>query len=457
MVSPTQQLAAFVAGLTFEQIPEKTRNMVKTCALDTIGCAIAGSDAPETLALISGLYEDGEEKKGQGFVWAKGFSTTKRRAALINGAMAHAVEMDDLHKASKTHPGAVIVPTVFTMGAPAKITGRQAILAMATGYETMIRLGEAVGTVSHRKRGWHATATCGTFGAAAAYSKILGTDEWTLRNAFGLAGTQAAGLFTFLNDGSLCKRFQVGKAAENGCLAIDLATAGLTGPTVILEAEESGYLKAVSDQYYFDKLLEGLGTQWKTEENGLKFYSCCGHTHQAIFAAISLKKEHHLDPLQIERVIVETYGVSGQNWGVRKVPENSVEGQFNFPYVVAVGLMDGQVARPQFAPEKLRDPVINALAERVDVRVSEELTARYPQEWCSTVTIRMKDGREFRREVVGAKGDPQNPLTTEEVVEKFNILTQSYISAEKQRRICDALLHLEDCADIDAIQRMIVL
>ena len=457
MISPTQQLASFVTGLRYEDVPEKTRNMVKICALDTIGCAIAGNNAPETRALIRGLYEEGERKEGRGFVWALGFETTRRNAVLINSAMAHAIEMDDLHKASKTHPGAVIIPTVLTMGASEGINGQKAILSMAAGYETMIRLGEAVGTVSHRKRGWHATATCGTFGAAAAYGKIKGVDEWTLRNAFGLSGTQAAGLFTFLNDGSLCKRFQVGKAAQNGCLSIDLALAGLTGPTTILEAEESGYLKAVSDEYSFDKLLNGLGTEWRTAENGLKYYSCCGHTHQGIYGAIRLKKQYGLDPEQIEAVTVDTYAVSGKDWGLRKVPDNSVEGQFNYPYVVAVGLLDDQVASPQFAPEKLKDPVVNALARRVTVRISDELSARYPREWCANVTITMKDGRQYSTEVVGAKGDPQNPLTTEEVIDKFIILTGPYLDPSRQRRIADAVLNLESCADLDALQRMIVI
>lgn len=452
----TKQVADFIEGLSYEKIPGDVILKIKACILDTLGCAIAGNSAPETRTLIDGLFEPEERDAGAGFIWVDAFPATINTSILVNSAMSHAVELDDLHKSSKTHPGAVIIPTVLTAGAARHINGKDALTSIVAGYEVTIRLGEGVGTVSHRRRGWHATATCGTFGAAAAYSKILGLDSNLIRNALGLAGTQAAGLFAFLNDGSLCKRFQVGKAAQNGWISAKLAEAGLTGSTVILEAEEGGYLKAVSDEYYFDKITEGLGNIYKTADIGLKSYACCGHTHQGIFAAICLKKEYGIVPENVESAVVRTYGVSGLNWGICKMPENSVEGQFNFPFVIALALTDGQVFLKQFTEEKLKDPKINELATRIKVEIDDRLTVLYPSEWCSNITIKMKDGKEYFKEVIGAKGDPQNPMTKEEVEEKFRALTDGIISEEQQDKICAAVDNFENLNDIGELVTLLI-
>jgi len=156
-------------------------------------------------------------------------------------------------------------------------------------------------------------------------------------------------------------------------------------------------------------------------------------------------------------VLVRTYAVSGLDWGICKVPENSVEGQFNFPYVIAVGLFDNQVSLPQFTKKRLSDPRVNNLASKVKVEIDNTLTARYPAEWCSNVTINMKNGKSYFMEVVGAKGDPQNPMNMEEVIGKFRTLTSRFIDKEAQNRICMAVNNLENMDDVSDLVKLLVI
>lgn len=452
----TKILANYFTNLTYEDLSDQTVAKLKICLLDTMGCAMAGNDTPETKNLIMGLFEPQEKSGGAAKVFCSDMGTSIANAILVNSAMSHAVELDDLHKASKTHPGAVIMPAVLTAGAANHISGKQALAAMAAGYEMMIRLGEGVGNVSHRKRGWHATSTCGAFGAAASCGKILGLDEVQMANAFGLAGSQAAGTFAYLNDGSICKRFQVGRSAQSGWLSAKLAQAGLTGPVQILEAESNGWIKAVSDKWYLDRLTDDLGDNFLLEDTGLKYYACCGHIHQAADATIYLRNTYHITPDMVESIVVRTYEVSGVGWGIQGKPKNSVEGQFNIPYVVAVSLFDGAATLPQFKMSRLSAEDVNELAKCVRVEIDPEYTSRYPAEWCSSVEIILKDGRTLYKEACGAKGDPKNPLTDEELCEKFTTLSAEVLTKQEQQKAIDIIAHLEDLSDMEELMNIFV-
>ena len=430
MTEYTKELARWAAELRYEDLPPALISKLKDCMLDMIGCAVAGSDKPEILNMKSALMRG----EGEALVWGTGRRIPAAYALLLNGAMSHTVELDDLHKPSKIHAACVTAPPVLTVGETLGADGKAALKAAAIGYEVTIRLGMALGTDSHRRRGWHATATCGSFGAAAAIGSLLGLNEIQMANALGLAGTQTGGLMAYTADGSMAKRFHAGKAGENGWLAATLAKAGFTGPTYVLEAPDGSYAHAASDAYDLDILLDGLGTRWHAVDTGLKYYACCGHIHQAIDAAIRLTKEHGIEADDVAAVEVRTYDVAGMAWGFRSAPRNTVEAQFNIPYAVAVAILDKQAFLPQFEQARLSDPAILALAQKITVKTDEAYTKRYPAEWCSGVTITLKDGRAFSHEVCGAKGDPANPLTEEEVQSKFRILTADKLTEDAKER-----------------------
>lgn len=448
----TKQLASFIENA---QLEEQLLPIQKKCLLDTIGCAVAGSQRPEIKNMEDALLEESES--GSASVWCTDRRCPLTTALVINGSMNHAVELDDLHKPSKIHAGTVIVPTVLTVGGCHHINGKEALIAMLVGYETMLRIAMGIGVDSHRRRGWHGTATCGNFGAAASAGRILGLNATEQANALGLAGTIAGGLMAYTADGSMSKRYHAGKAAENGYMAAKLAKSGYTGPVYVLEAADGGYAHASSDRYDLDVITDGLGERWHSLEMGHKFYACCGHIHQAIESAITLRDVYSITPSDIASVTVKTYDVSGMKWGFKDPPKNTVEAQFSFPYAVAVALIDGQAFIDQFAQERLSDPSIIELAKKINVETAPQYTARYPKEWCSSVTIQLTDGRTLHHESIGAKGDPIKPLSKEEIETKFRALTKSVLSVDKQNRIINIVDNFEKCDDINIINELLVL
>ena len=444
----TKELAKWVVSIKYDEIPDAVINMMKKCLLDTLGCAAAGSNRLEIKNLIRGVLN--ADETGKAGVWFQDASAPMANALLINGAMNHAVELDDLHKPSKIHAGTVIVPSVLTVGPLYGINGRELLTAMAVGYEVMLRTAIAIGVDSHRRRGWHGTATCGAFGAAAAIGHIMRLDENQMANAFGLAGTSTGGLMAYTADGSMSKRYHAGMAAMHGYLAAISAKNGFTGPTYVFEAPDGGYAHAVSDKYDLEALTNNLGTVWHCKDMGHKFYACCGHIHQAIDCAIRIRNDNHLRPEDISSVRVTTYDVAGMSWGFTEPPRNTVEAQFSFPYAVAAALTDGQAFIPQFAPERLTDPVINTLAAKVEVSTDERFTSLYPEQWASGVEV-TANGQTWYKEVIGSKGDPVNPLSDSELEDKFRSLSSARFTVEQQDTMIEAIRTADSASDISVL------
>lgn len=448
MYEYTKELANWAAGVRYEDVPSTVIEMMKKCLLDTLGCAAAGSKRQEIKNIVNALYHPKESGEAQ--AWFLDAKVPMATALLINGTMNHAVELDDLHKPSKIHAGTVIVPSVLTVGASQGIDGKEFLTAMAVGYEVMLRTAIAIGVDSHRRRGWHGTATCGAFGAAAAIGHIMGLDGLQMANAFGLAGTSTGGLMAYTADGSMSKRYHAGMAAFHGYTAVISAKAGFTGPTLVLEAPDGGYAHAVSDQYNLNELVDGLGSFWHCAEMGHKFYACCGHIHQAIDCAIKLRKEHHIQPEEIEKILVTTYDVAGMSWGFAEPPKNTVEAQFSFPYAVSVAFIEGKAFLSEFAPDRLQDPQINHLASKVTVTTNDKFTSLYPKQWASGVAV-SANGNTYYTEVIGAKGDPVNPLSQEEIETKFRSLSEVRFSREKQDQLIALIQSIESLSSVNVI------
>ncbi len=316
----TKELAVWASSVRYSDIPKTVLNMMKNCLIDALGCAVAGSKRFEIQALIHGAMN--QDESGKADVWFQKATAPTPIALLLNGAMNHAVELDDLHKPSKIHAGTVIVPSILTVGSLYNINGKELLTAMAVGYETMLRAAIAIGVDSHRRCGWHGTATCGAFGAAAAIGHIMGLDGWQMANALGLAGTSTGGLMAYTADGSMSKRYHAGMAAMHGFFAASSAKAGFTGPTYVFEAADGGYAYAVSDDFNLEELVKDIGTVWHCNYMGHKFYACCGHIHQAIDCAIEIRNANNLKPEDIDAVTITTYDVAGMTWGFSEPPNH---------------------------------------------------------------------------------------------------------------------------------------
>ena len=253
----SRALANYSVGMTYEKLPPDVISFTKLCILDYFGSAIAGSDKPPIQMISDLIKEMGGTEQANLFTGGK---SSVLQAALLNGASSHVVELDDIHKGSIIHAATVVIPAALAIAEWKELSGKELITAIVVGYEVCYRIGEAV-SPSHYYY-WHNTATCGTFGAAIAAAKLLQLTEEETIHALGNAGTQAAGLWEFIEDGAMTKQLHAGKAAMNGVLAALLAQKGFTGPLKILEGNR-GFFKAMSDEYDTTKITKSLGSEFK--------------------------------------------------------------------------------------------------------------------------------------------------------------------------------------------------
>ncbi|MCS7233749.1 MAG: MmgE/PrpD family protein [Synergistetes bacterium] len=453
MLSPTQRLAFFIKGLSYESLPDIVKERAKESVIDTLAVAIAASCFEEVPYVVQEILSHDESSEST--VWGYNRKASVFNSALLNGIMGHALELDDVHKESKTHPGTVVIPAVLSVGELLASSGREIIEAIVAGYEVMIRIGMGIGVSSHRLKGWHVTGTAGTFGAAAGVAKLLKLDESQIVSGLGLAGTQSSGLWAFTADGATCKKLHPGHAAYCGVLSAFLSKAGMTGSSRILDAEDGGLFRATSDEYDLSLVTKDLGEAFEIVNVDRKPYACCRSMHPPIDAILKLKKEYNLEPEDIESIYIKTYKVAIKQCAFTKKPVNVAEAKFSMAYGVAVALYDGCALVEQFSPERIRDPKVLALSDKVYIEEDEEFTSRYPLEWGCEVTVLTKRGERFTTRIYAAKGDSRrNPMNTEEIKDKFMRLTQPILK-EKAERLYEMLVNMESLKDISELSNLL--
>lgn len=440
-----RQLARFAAGFSLEQAPWPVIMAAKSCVLDSVGAALGAVHSDEIPAVCKQLQDWAKSSSArQARVWGQGCRLDVFQALLVNGMMGHALELDDVHTGSKSHIGAVVVTTAWTMADAMQKNGKDFMEAVIAGYEIMARVGMAMDVVSNRKRGWHATGIIGTFGAAAAAGRLLGLSEEQMVSAFGMAGTQSSGLWAFLAEGATCKKLHPARAAVNGLTAAILAEAGMTGPEHILDARDGGLYRAVSDSWNLGLLTEGLGTDFEILKIDKKPYPCCRTTHHAIDAALALRKELGEEALEtVESIRVDTYEVGVLQCGFSQYPESPVEAKFSIPYTVAAALVRGKVSQAEFTEDVVGDGRIQALAKKVAVVSDPLFDERYPKRWGCRMTVRLNDGGQLTRQIDDMSGSIFCPLTKEQEMMKFKDLAGEAMSAEDADRLIQEIMGME--------------
>lgn len=443
--SISQRLAQFFCALRYEDLPDDLVYLLKTFFLDWLASAFAGISQPPTQIMLS-LAKDMEGSSEATIIPAN----TKHLsliAALVNGASSHVREMDDLHRRSIFHPAAAILPAVFAAAEKAHVSGRDLILGILTGYETGIRTALAAGK-SHYEY-WHTTATCGTFGAAAGAAKVLGLDTGPFVWALGSAGTQSSGLWEFLTEGAMSKQLHPGKSSMNGLLAALLAQKGFTGSSRIFEGEK-GFLKATSDDYDLDILTDGLGETFHTARTSIKYYASCGHTHSAIEATLKAWSDKRADVKDIQSVTIHIYQEALDLLEAVEA-DTPYLAKFNIPFCVATALNYGHVDLDDFSDERLKNSELLRLMGSISLKTDPELTRLYPQKWPSRVEIKLENGERYNGYCEYPKGDPENPFSEMELIQKFKKLCGNIIEKDEINRITDLVLALEKADDVTEI------
>jgi 2-methylcitrate dehydratase PrpD len=294
----------------------------------------------------------------------------------------------------------------------------------------------------HYALGFHPTPTCGVFGAAITAAKLLGlTAEQTLA-AVGIAGSMAAGSMEFLAEGAWTKRIHPGLAAQNGIHAALLAAEGFSGPLHILEGRD-GFLHGYSRNPVPDRLTEDPGKSFEILHTAVKPHACCRYMQGPIDAIIAIMGEHNLQAGQIQRIEI---AVLEAGWGIvaeprdkKYNPESVVDAQFSMPFGAAAAAIDGAAGLDQFTLEKTRSLKIRELMNKVVMVKDARIEETFPKEWPARVVIELDDGRRYEKFVRYPKGDPENPLTWEEMTAKFRALAGAVVSAERCDEIIEAI------------------
>jgi 2-methylcitrate dehydratase PrpD len=442
----TRELAAFSIELPRERIPHSARELAVRAMLDTTGVMLAGSR--EGCAQIVAALVRSRESRPVASVAGFGFQTSPESAALVNGVSGHALDYDDVNAAMTGHPSIPLVPTVLAVAEEMNASGSDVIDAFIAGFEVETRLGHAIGR-SHYERGWHATATMGTLGAAAAAARLYGLSTEQTQMAFGIAVSFAGG--SRQNFGTMTKPLHPGYAAQNGIVAAQLAARGFTSDPTAIEAPLGLFtLFSPENDGDADSVVKGLGTDFELLDTGIsvKNYPCCFGTHRAIQAILDLRMETPLSLDNVERVcVVMPRGAAAPL--IHSRPSNGLEGKFSMEYCAAAALIDGRIGLSTFEDEAVQRPDAQTLLRRVALEEADVESA--PADGFAEVHISLRSGVELVRRVDEPRGGPDQPLSIQELSAKFRDCASPILGPEAAERALQTLLEIDHLESISVL------
>lgn len=424
--SLSTRLSSWLVSCRESGIPERALDVAQRCVLDWLGSAIAGTKTKPGKILLAYARS---QPQGDSSVIGIGLQKSAEVAAFVNGGLSHIIEMDDVDRGSVLHPGTVVIPAALAVAEREQTSGADFLSAIIAGYEVAIRIGEAVGKRHYYF--FHNTSTCGVFGAAAAASWLQRLGEKQTMCALGNAGTQASGLWEFNQDGDMSKHLHAGRAAANGVLAADLASHGFTGARRILEGGR-GFFKATAPDANPNKVLDDLSYDRPNFKiNGVSFkpHPSCRHTHPSIDAAKPLYPK--IIGRNIKDVLIQTYQAAIDLCN-NPEPLSISSAKFSLQYCTSLALLKGQVRSEDFTNNGIKNPSVADLISKIALIADPLMEANYPDKWSARVRIILADGESIESFVDHPKGDPENPLSAEELIDKFR---QLVALAGKQQQV----------------------
>ena len=438
----TETLARFILNTPAEAIPAPILHEGKRCIINYMAVALYASADP-SMAILTGLFEE-EGGAAIASLIGAGTRTNLQNAALANGYLAHLEDYDDTHFPTVIHPSAPTIPAAFAVAEREGATGLAVLAATVIGIEACCRVGLSV-YPNHYDAGWHITGTCGVFGAAGAAGRLLGLDESQMTQALGIAGTQAAGVREVF--GSMSKPFHAGRSAQSGVLAGLLARRGFTSTREILEGRR-GFAAVLSTASDMAQITDALGERWELPNNGLKPYSCGVVSHPLIDAMITLRNSHGVAADDVESVSARVHPLVLELMD-RPNPRVGLEGKFSHQHSMAVGLIDGGAFPEQYTDERVLDPAVAALRDKIRATVDASVA-----EDAAEVTVTLRDGRTITESVAHATGAPENPMTDAQLEQKFRTLAHRVLSQSQADELLAALWALDTADDVTGVMAL---
>ena len=449
----TRMLADTCANVSIAKLPPKVIHKAKLCVLDFIA-NIYGSSMLDPLRSIAGyIHSLGKPERATALGW--GFSTGVQDAAFLNGIAAEAIEAQDGLRFGGNHPGVAVIPATLAVAEDIGLGGKDVIEGIIAGYEAANRVAQAMHP-GHTLSGFLPTGTCGTFGAAAAVSKLKGMGTEGMLNTLGIAGyILPISMAEQLMGGYTVKIVQGGQAAKVGITASDLAALGITGEPYVLEGSSlnGGFTQITTKmETKLDKIHEELGKQFSIMDVYFKPYTACRHTHGAIQAILEILDNKSFEIEEIEKIDVFTYGIAliAVGKGISE-KDTFVSAQFSIPYCVSACLLDGELGPRQLHKNRITDPSILDLSKKVKVSMDEELNSMYPDFTATRVEIHLKGGRKLERQVDTPKGDPRDPMDEKDISDKV----VSFSGSRDRRKVADVINMVMDLENIGNIRDLI--
>ena len=454
----TKEVVRRCHDLNCHALSDEVIDRVKYLILDYIAVAARGSLSDSSRS-VQNLVLKLNEGRGGGVVIGTDIKASPPYAALANGSAAHCLELDDVVNEASLHPAVAIMTAALAAAHIAGCSGKELIEAIVAGYEVTIKLGIALDPSAHYARGFHPTATCGTMGAAITAAKILKLNQKKMTNALGIAGSQAAGSMEFLADGAFTKRLHPGWAAHSGMIAALLARENFTGPATIIEGK-FGFLRAYSQGSNPDKILENWGNPYQVMKTSIKPHACCRYKQGPIDGILKIMGENELSASDIEKVTVSIlkagYPIIAEPKEMKYSPRSVVDAQFSMPFGAAVAILHGNATLDKYSMENIHSSRVKAMMDRILCVEDPDIEKEFPRKWPAVVSILTAAGKHYSTRIDYPKGDPENPLSWNELKDKFQDLVSPIFSEFRQNQILDELKFLEQADDVNVFLRLLI-
>ena len=448
------ELAGWVEAARFETLPASTVAAARLVLLDTLGAIVAGSAMPENgeLARLAAA----RAPHGAATVLGHRGKSDAFWAALTNATAGVALEVDEGSRLGGGHPAIHVVPGALAVAEERRLDGRRLLESIVAGYE----VGSRIGGATTARANVHSHGTWGTISTAVAVAKLGGAPARAVRAALNLAASMSpANTWTPALDGATIRNLYPGRSAFQGILAVELERCGFTG---LGDAPSDVYGTILADRFEPEQAvagLEGLAradggrASYRIEQNYFKLHACCRFNHFALDAVMALRSAYHLSGNDIEKVEIVTIPFAVRMGA--PAPASSLAARFSIPWAVAAGLVLGRTDPPAFDSQALADERIRALAQRVEIRTSSEMTPRRADAPTAHVRLVLRGGKSFERTTSVVRGDALSPVPRDEITAKFVSLAGPVLGDAGARKIIDVVEEIDSLDDVGSLTAML--
>jgi 2-methylcitrate dehydratase PrpD len=450
----SRAIARFVSGLKLGEVPQAVIDKAKLVFIDTLGIALASSTMDFGRMVLNVAQRLGGPLSSR--LIGGSLKVAPANAVLANGTLAHGLDYDDTLEEAIVHTGCCAGITALAVGEEVGASGRAVLEAAIAGTEVMCKIG-LVGPGKFHARGFHPTALCSTFGAAAVAGKLYGLEPAQWSDAFGVCGSQSSGIIEYLADGTWTKRLHPGWSAHGGIIATLLAREGFRGPATVFEGTH-GFFRSFggAHDYRFEKLFE-LGKEWEIPRLTFKSYPCGSISHPYMDCALKLRQKYSVPPGRIVEIVCRTAeGPVHRLWeplADKQQPSSSYGAKFSLPYSIAVVLVRGRAGLEEFTDEAIQDPQVLQLAKKV--RYELDPTIDYPRHFSGHVKIELDDGTILEENQPHPRGGLESPLPPEEIEEKFRANARLALAEGQLDLIIDSVKRLDELPTITSLSDLL--